>query len=191
MKRLLVLAFAAAGLFFSCPPDFDDLRYTITNDSGKKISFNFNGENRTLPDTAGNNSINFAINSGDTAKGVIAPPENAEVIDPAQHPKSINMDTSGWFSTGGICTFTAVAPLDLTVENTLAVDIIIQAGDYIDAGFPAEGHTELRVPANGNSQAKIYTKNPRFTVNLPGAVVAWEIDQNAENKITAVIRTAN
>ena len=169
---LLVSVIFVAALLVSCQHDFDDLHYTIVNESSEVVSFYFNNDPTRIylyDDT----DISFTINSG---RGIQRPKD----IDFPGHPRSIRMDTIGGSTRGFTYTFEPAPVITLSVQNTLSQGITIRAGYFINNNYPDAGFYQLLVPANGNAQTTIHTRTPQFTTNspFPGTIVNWNINES-------------
>ena len=171
MKKLFFVVFAAA-LFLSCQQGFDDVHFTVVNNTGSNLTVSFHGE--TIP-LADNESADRTINSAERVR----PPE---IVLPDRHPRSRRMETTGASTSSLTYIFSTVDPIPLIIENTLALTVTISAGDYLALnGNALDPLHYLSVPANGTTAAVIYTETPRFSINLPGAVVNWGITEYTMN----------
>jgi len=150
MKKLLIFVFAA-GLFFSCQHDFDDLHHTITNNTGEAITVLFHGESIPIPD---NNTVNRTVNSG---RGTPAP----EIIAPAPlaHPRSIQLRTTGASTSGFDYTFHNVTAVPLHITNNLPIPVFIRADNFINVLEDANSHRQIEIDANASASS--YTIFPR------------------------------
>ncbi|WP_461247406.1 hypothetical protein [Treponema sp. R6D11] len=149
MKKALFILFIAVFLG-SCQDEFDNVKYTITNDSSKNIRFTFNDVIKTL---AKDTSITYTINSG---QGRFAP----EKISFSGHIKSINLETMNNGTSGIFYTFTDNIPLTLNVVNMLSIPITITADDFIDN----QGQPSIKIIEDAEETALIYTSTPNFSV---------------------------
>ena len=169
MRKWLLLVFIA-GLFLSCRHhDFDNLHYTITNDSGSvTVYFSFNDEALYLLPGA---SMERVINSD---QGIQRP--HLTALTPAGHPRSVRTETSGASTRGFTYTFVDVTPLTLTIVNTLPVTVTLSAGGYL--GIEPTNITPGTIEAPSQS-GTIFTSNPNFIITadspFPGLFIAWEI----------------
>jgi hypothetical protein len=159
MKKLLFILSIAVFLG-SCLGEFNNVDYTITNDSSKNITFTFNDITKTL---AKDTSIVYTLSS---EEGRFAPEE----IKYSGHKKSVNLETLNKGTAGIFYTFTDNTPLTLNVENNSLVSVTIKADDLIDAGadtsagaYDGKGFT-LKVNKNSEEKALIYTSAPEFSV---------------------------
>jgi len=163
MKKSLFILLIAV-LLGSCEGEFEDVTYTIKNDSSQIISFKFNDISENLDI---GKSITYKINS---EKGRFAPQE----INFLGHEKSVNLQTLNKGTAGIFYTFTDNVPLKLEVENTLPIPITVKADDFIAAGEDtnAEAYDEeeftLKIGESKEETAKetalIYTSAPNFSV---------------------------
>ena len=189
MKTLLVSVIFVVALLVSCQHDFDDLHYTIVNNSSETVSFYFNNDPNRIYLYATNTSRSFTINSG---RGIQRP----ENITFSGHPRSIRMDTTGGSTRGFTYTFVSVYSITLNVTNTLPIEVTIRADDFIDGDY-------LTIPPNpppsnetNTRTSTIYTDSPRFTTTpryLPGSGypirVTWTIDASGMHAhIVAFVR---
>jgi len=149
MKKPLFILFIAV-LLWSCQGEFENVKYTITNDSSKQIKFTFNDTTKTL---AKDTSITYTINS---EQGRFAPKD----IIFSGHKKSINLETLNNGTAGIFYTFTDNTPFTLNVENKLSIPVTITADDFIDN----LGEPTVKVIEKGNVTALIYTSTPNFSV---------------------------
>jgi len=188
MKKPLFILLIAAFLG-SCAGEFDDVTYTITNDSSKTVSFLFNNISRTLNNKSINKSITCTINS---EKGKFVPKN----IKFSGHIRSIDLKTLNKGISGIFYTFSDNNPLTLNVRNTSTAPVTIKADDFIGASgdtggaFNAAQYTLTIPPNNGAVKAYIYTSTPNFTIiteesdtfQIP--VIEWELK---DDTIYAVI----
>jgi hypothetical protein len=173
MKKLLFIL-SIAVLLGSCLGEFNNVDYTITNDSSKNITFTFNDITKTL---AKDMSIVYTVSS---EEGRFAP----EKIEYLGHKKSVNLETLNKGTAGIFYTFTDNTPLTLNVENKSLVPVTVKADDLIDAGadtcvgaYNKEGFT-LKVYEDNEEKALIYTSAPNFSVKdarEPEQVIAGTI----------------
>jgi len=178
MKKVLFL-FCFVLLLSSCPDHFNDIVYTINNNSSKIISFNFNNEYVSLqpkpeePDELIEYSAEFAVNS---SEGNVKP---VNVVF-SGHQKSIKMNSANLGRAGIEYNFVDVSPFDLKVVNTLPVGITIKADDFIDY----EGETELTVAPSETASAIIYTDKPKFSITADYPVVIdWKFSSDSINVV--------
>jgi len=165
MKKSLFILLIAAFLG-SCEGEFDDVTYTIKNDSSKNIKFTFNDTEKTLVQGT---SIVYTVNY---QQGRLAP--KIDYIGMGIHRRSINAETKNNGTAGIFFTFTDNKPFKLEVENTLLIPITVKAGDFIAAGEDtnAEAYDEnkftLKIGECKEETAKetalIYTSAPNFSV---------------------------
>jgi len=149
MKKLTFILFIAV-FFGSCQGEFDNIKYTITNNSSKIISFLFNDTNETL---INGESMTYIINS---EQGRFSPKE----ISFSGHKKSINLTAINNGTAGIFYTFTDNVPLTLNVVNMLSIPVTVNAGDFIDNN----GKTTIEIIEEGTETALIYTATPNFSV---------------------------
>jgi hypothetical protein len=179
MKKPLFILFIAVFLG-ACQGEFDDVTYTITNDSSKPVSFSFNGISKNFNK---GDSITYTINSG---KGRIIPKN----VTFSGHIRNVSLITLNKGTSGIFYTFSDNNPLPLNVKNTLTTPITIKADDFIGASgdtgsaFNAEQYT-LTIPNNNTVvKALIYTSFPNFTLITPPApkpVIDWKLENNTIN----------
>jgi len=150
MKKLLFLLFIAV-LLGSCQGEFDNVNYTITNESSKTVKFSFYDDSKSLNNSE---SITYNISS---AQGRFAPQE----IDFSGHKKSVNLNMVNNGTAGIFYTFTDNAPLTLNVENKLSIPVTVKADDFIDN----KGKLTIEIKEGENETALIYTSTPNFSVN--------------------------
>jgi len=149
MKKTLFILFIAV-LFGSCSGQFEDIIYTITNNSSKTVLFSFNDISVSLNK---DESAAYAINS---EKGRFAP----KGITFTGHQRSISLTTKNNGTSGIFYTFSDNTPLTLNVENKLSIPVTIKAGDFIDN----EGQFTIELKEKENKTALIYTSTPSFSV---------------------------
>jgi len=190
MKKLLVLTVFIAGLFSACQRDFDDLHYTITNNTEEPITVLFNGESIQVPSSGG--MVSRTVNSG---QGIQTPRITAPVV----HPRSIRMETRGSSTVGFDYTFRTIDPIPLYITNNLPIEAIVRAGNFLAASADDTtylGQIEI-LPWATSAQIYIFTRTPTFTIHrrnpyappafvpfntIPGSghsvIVAWFIVDN-------------
>jgi len=162
----------------SCQGEFDDVIYTITNDSSKAVSFLFNDIWETLNDGG---SITYAINS---QKGIFAPKDFTK----GHHPRSLKLTRLNKGAAGIFYTFSDNAPLSLNVKNNLETPVTVKADNYIsgseDTGVGAFNDElfTLTIKENNCEKASIYTSSPYFTIEIEASyepfqspVIEWEL----------------
>ena len=178
MKKILIL-FCFVLILSSCPDSFNDVIYTINNNSSKIISFDFYNENVSLqpkpeePDELIIYSKTFTVNSDE---GSIKP---SNVVF-SGHKQSIKMNSVNLGRAGIEYNFIDVSPFDLNAANTLPVGITITAGTYIDY----MGETELTIAPSETIAASIYTNRPVFstTADYP-VIIEWKFSNGSVNVI--------
>jgi hypothetical protein len=159
-KTLLILYVVLVFVFGSCSNEFDDITYTITNESSKTVGFSLNDIQISL---AGNESVIYVINS---EKGIFAP-ENIIIME---HPRSINLEKLNKGTSGIFFVFSDNIPFALNVENKLSIPVTVKAGNFIEAtddtDVDAYDVTEfaLKIKENSIENASIYTSTPSFYV---------------------------
>ena len=160
MKKLLFLLLIAVFIV-ACRGEFDNVKYTITNDSSKNITFVFFND---ITDTLGNGkSMTYIINS---EQGRFAP----QKINFPGHKKSVNLEILNNGTAGIFYTFTDNTPLALNVVNMLSIPVTIKADDFIavapDTGNESYDEEEftLKIKENSEETALIYTSAPNFSV---------------------------
>jgi hypothetical protein len=159
MKKTLFIIFIAV-LFGSCSGEFDDITYTITNESSIPIKFSFNKISKTLNT---DESITYIINS---EKGTFAP----EIDITGRHPRSVNLEKTNKGTAGIFFGFSDNTPLPLNVENKLSIPVTVKAGNFIgtagDTSDDAYDNTEftLKIKEKSIENAFIYTSTPSFSV---------------------------
>jgi len=157
MRKSLFILFIAV-FFGSCQGEFENVKYTITNDSSKSVKFTFYNTTKTL---AKDTSITYIINS---EQGRFAPKD----IIFSGHKKSVNLETLNNGTSGIFYTFTNNNPLTLNVVNMLSIPITIKADDFIavsgaDDAYNAKEFT-LKIKEKVEKTALIYTSTPNFSV---------------------------
>jgi hypothetical protein len=132
----------------------------ITNNSSKDITYKYNGALDTL---AQGESKTYQVKAGTQA------PHDIHVMG----AMSIQLESR---SAGAEYVFTDITALGLHVLNTLGIEVILIADNYIDN----DGENSLIIPAKSeNKTAKIYTKSPRFAISSNYSPnVEWNIDNN-------------
>jgi len=175
-------------LFWSCSNEFDDITYTITNDSSKTVLFLFNNDLISLNK---NEKITYSINS---EKDRLAP----ENIEFSGHKRSVKLEMSNMGTKGIFYTFVDVTCFTLSVMNTLSIPITIKADDFIAASvdtdpdaFDDEDFT-LLIKENITEKASIYTSTPNFRIILNDypVVIEWKfIDKIKEDDTVIEINT--
>jgi hypothetical protein len=159
MKKTLFILFIAV-LFWSCSGEFDDIKYTITNESSKTVEFKFNNKLESL---ASGGSLTHIINS---EKGTFVP----EIDITGRHPRSVNLEKTNKGTAGIFFRFSDNTPLPLNVENKLSIPVTVKAGNFIgasdDTGVDAYDDTEftLKIKEKSIENAFIYTSTPSFSV---------------------------
>jgi len=149
MKKPLFILFIAVFLG-SCQGEFENVIYTITNDSSKDIKFTFNDTTETL---AKDMSVTYNISS---VQGRFAPQE----ISFSGHKKSVNLSTLNNGTEGIFYTFSDNIPLTLNVENKLSIPVTVTADDFIDN----KGKLTIEIKEREKETAFIYTTTPNFSV---------------------------
>jgi hypothetical protein len=143
--------------FFSCEIQYYPV--TVRNNSSKQVTYTYDDITDTL---AVSDFREYQVKAHAQA------PENISV------PGTMSV-TLVPESSGEEYIFTDISPLDLYVLNTLDIDIILTADNYIDNN----GETSLGVNAKSEiTTAKIYTQNPKFTISSgysPSFI--WEIKE--------------
>jgi hypothetical protein len=141
--RNLLLAVGIVLLMAGCG-EGNNYSVSITNNStDKAVSYTYDGHSDTLS---------------------VSETKFYEVKAYTEPPKKI-VDQNGIASMkmnqkGDSFTFIPADPLNLKVKNQLPYDVTIKADNYIDNS----GSMELTINSDDeNTDAKIYTKNPRFT----------------------------
>jgi len=145
--------------------------YTVKNESAKTVSFIFN-DSLNIETIAPANLKEFQTKTGQRFTGI----NNIDAGSPYGFGFSVLME-SKTTSTGINYTFKNNNPFDLHVTNTLPVNVIIKADDFIDN----EGQPTITINANSsNNTAKIYTKNPVFSLTSePYPVIFnWNFENN-------------
>jgi hypothetical protein len=211
MKKLLFILFIAVFLS-SCEGEFDNITYTITNDSSKFVSFSFY-DTETI-DLDEGESATYTINSG---KGMFKP----ENITFSGHPRSINLNTLNNGTDGINYSFSDNKPLILNVQNNLSIPVNLVAykilfdesiiSDYIenyinildeDSNPITETDEEdthpvtktilltlLPIGKNEYKQANIYTSTPNFVIAEieanPSVIIDWILK---DDTISVIIR---
>jgi len=168
MKKLSFIVTVVFFLFSCGEKEFYPV--LITNDSSKTVSYTYNDVDDTLP----------ASETKDYEVKAYTPPPNN--ITDENGIASLVIYTH---NLTGDYTFYDADPLDLHVTNKSPVEITIKADNFIDN----DGLTELTIdpnPNEANTDAKIYTKTPKFTstTDYP-MVVEWTI---VENVMSVTIR---
>jgi len=159
MKKLLFILFIAVFLG-SCKGVFDNVIYTISNDSSKNITFTFNDITNTLQN---GESIIYVINS-EQGRFTI------EDIKLEEHPRSITLTTINKGTAGIFYTFIDNIPLNLNVKNNLSIPVTVKADNFIAAGVDTgvdaydEEKFTLKIFEKGEETALIYTSTPGFSV---------------------------
>jgi len=167
MKKAIFLL-AIVSLLVSCGGNFFTVE--ISNNSTKTVSYDYNGDSYTI---AADKTNVYEV------KGYTQPPKNVVDADGFASIAMANYQSEKF-------TFSDADELVLNVTNTLPVQVIIRAGNYIKDGTSKE----LTIDPNDEANAVIYTRNPKFTVtaNYP-ATVAWAIDEEATpNEMMVIIR---
>jgi hypothetical protein len=155
MKKLMLGTLICLA-FVACETKYYSV--LISNNSSKDVSYEYNGSSDTLDQ---GKSKTYQV------KAYTQSPKNISVTG----TMSIRMEDSN-----GDYLFIDVTPIELHVANTLPADITIKSDNYIDDS----GSIELTVESmKEKTTAKIYTKNPKFTV-LSGypAVIDWNIQND-------------
>jgi len=159
MKKFLFVLLIAVFLG-SCRGEFENVNYTITNDSSKNITFTFN----EIAETLGNGkSVTYIVNS---EQGRFSPKE----INFSGHLRSVNLTARNNGTAGIFYTFTDNAPLTLNVVNMLSIPVTIKADDFIAAAPDTDNESydekefTLKIKENGEETALIYTSAPNFSV---------------------------
>jgi len=180
MKKLLFILFIAVFLG-SCKGEFDNVTYTVKNDSSKKIEFTFIDITYNLDN---GESITYIINS-EQSRFV---PENI-VFD--GHKKSIYFKKVNQGTAGIEYTFKDTPRLNLNVINKLSIPVTIE-DDFIAASAASDTDatddtddtdnsdntdtnndgdqfilTTLTIEEHNSKTAFIYTSTPKFTIVSP------------------------
>jgi hypothetical protein len=151
IKKIL-FSLCIVFLFGACSNEFDDVTYTINNNSSITVSFSFNDNIYSLNQ---DESISFTLNS---SEGMFSPKE----ISFTGHKKSILLNRENLGTSGIFYSFTDVPRFNLEVINTLSAPVTLgETGSYIDNN----GYYTLSILENGNETAFIYTSNPNFTIS--------------------------
>jgi len=179
MKKTLFISLIIAFLG-SCQGEFEDITYTIKNDSSKSVSFSFNDISKNFNN---GDSMTYTINS---EKGIFAPKD----ISFTGHVRSVNLIKLNKGTSGIFYTFSDNNPLTLNVRNSLVAPITIKADDFIgsstDTGTAFDS-TKYTLTINNGAVVKalIYTSTPNFT--FPNSSAPYpEIDLKLENNIINV-----
>jgi len=106
MKKWLLIVFVAM-LFLACRHNFDDLHYTITNNTGRQITVLFNSESISIPDGV---TVSRIVNSG---QGIQVP----RITYPVLHPDNVQIERTGSTTWGFNYTFFIAAPIFLCVDT--------------------------------------------------------------------------
>jgi len=165
MKRI-ILVYGIVLLFFSCEFKYDT--QTITNKSGKTISYTMFDYNKTFVLAPGESKDHLAPHNSRL------PPQSFSV-SPAPHSVELKIIDSLNFD------FIDIQAIDLTIINTLPVEIIISTGaiQYMD-------DYSFIIPANDKVENKeIYTKKPKFKIEnaIPVEIAYGLNDLNTEMNV--------
>ncbi|MDR2965646.1 MAG: hypothetical protein LBU88_07715 [Treponema sp.] len=175
MKKLLciVLITFSMALILSCEPQSDyNYYFEIINDSLEDVSFDFNGEPETVP----------AESTKELGKAHYTALTNITVEGYGIKVKG----TKGYTNNNTTITYTFydIEPYLLNIINTLDIDVIIRAGNYVDYDEPA-GDDPEGIKIEGKEEITdllIYTNRPSFTVVLPKnpVIVDWVFNTSDE-----------
>ena len=170
MKKVIFFVIIAVFLVLGCG-ETELYSVSITNNSTKTVSYDYNGGTGTL-----------AVSQTNVykVKAYTQPPKN--ILD-QNGIASIKMNTDGM--TGNYA-FTDAAVFALNVVNNLPVEITIKADNFIDDN----GSTELTIGENTEKNtARIYTSKPRFTplVNNYPVTIDSNFDDN-DKTVYVIIR---
>jgi hypothetical protein len=160
MRKLVGIFIAISMLVFAgCETAYYSV--TVTNSSSKKVSFSYDGSADSLDP---GNSKNYQVEAY------------------TQMPVDISV-SAGTLSVAMVhkrneYIFEDIAPIKLSVANTMPFPVIIKADNYIDAD--GTGKTELLIPEKAEEkEAKIYTSRPKFTISadypLSSVKIEWEM----------------
>jgi len=168
MKKLhLIIVFCI--LTVSCKDEIKIYNISITNNSTKSVSYTYNGSSDSL---AVSETKKYEV------KAYTGSPQNL-VDQNGIASVELNVDNLK----GDYFIVPAPEPINLSVTNTLPIEVSIRAGNFIDdSGSPI-----FTISANSEkSTAKIYTKNPIFTSLISYPII---IDWNRrDDTIYMVIR---
>jgi hypothetical protein len=159
MKRYFFLSLLAVLLLAACETEYYSV--TITNNSSKQVSYSYDGGKDSL----------------DSGKS-----KNYQVKAYTQMPADISV-SSGTLTVSMArkqdrYIFEDIAPIKLSVANTMPFLVTIKADNYIDAD--GKGKTELSIPGEAEETgARIYTSQPKFTISadypLGSVKIGWEM----------------
>jgi len=153
MKRLFsTLSIVSILLFLASCDEVKPYKFSVTNasETNKTVSYTYGGKSYTLAVGGKENYVEERGNNG-------ASPKN--VVDDSNEVASLKTV----FENGGYV-FKDATPLVLKVINMLSVPVTIKADSFIDNNSGSPNSTELTIPANNEiTDAKIYTKTPKFT----------------------------
>jgi len=178
----------------SCQNNYDDVSYTIINNSSKEIKFTFNNEKVTLQPKPEESEKDESEEPESEEPGESKTPPNVKTftfnsdekkyepqdVEFIGHPRSIKMNSVNLGRAGIEYNFIDVSSFDLFVINTLPVQVTIKADDYIDD----EGETELTIDPSQTINAKIYTNNPVFSITADyPVIIEWKFSGETVNVI--------
>jgi len=168
MKNILLIL-GTVLLFLSC--EFEYKTQTITNSSAKTVSYTMFDYNET-----------FVLAPGET-RNHLAPhnsrlPPQSFSVSPAPH--SVEMKTIDLLTYD----FIDIQPIELTIINTLPVEIEISTGtiQYMD-------EDSFTIAANGKVENKeIFTKKPKFKIeNSFPAEITYSLNE-INTEMNVIIR---
>jgi len=178
MKKLLVIF----GVIFLLIAGCEESNYTvfIKNESSKTVSFIYDGAWETLNGTKESSPPPSPVTS-----------KTYEVKSYTQQPTNIKVE--GVFNVemktkGNTFTFDDAPSYNLSVFNSLTINVTLKADNYIDN----KDSTEIEIKAGETKTAKIYTKTPNFKTDptikpFTGdpVVAKWEFK---DDTVSVVIR---
>jgi hypothetical protein len=184
-KFYFIPVFILTGIIFqfsSC----DEKSYTVTikNESSRLVSYAYNGEINFLGKDIGVNNIK------EYKVGPYTPaPKDINVIrepdgDFDNETMTIRMEKHE----DNIYTFKDGDEINLSVDNTLPIDVVLKADNYIYFN----GSTEVKIQAYGHEEGKIYlavyrqeedkiyTTIPNFTLFPSNYTVDWDLNEEGD-----------
>jgi len=163
--RKLILTLSVILLFSGCEGKYYIV--SITNDSSKIVSYTYNEYSDTLDIS---DSKTYEV------KAHTKPP--SKVLDQYEI-SSVNFK----IDIAGDYTFYDTTPFNLSITNTLPVDVKIKAGNFINDN----DSYEIVISANSEkTTAKIYTSKPKFESLIDYPIhIEWSI---SEDTIYVVVR---